>query len=281
METNKLGSSFRKRRVILRANGKRHQLSVNSSDSELEGSISKVRLNKVVDSKDIVTASGTVISRSTEAVNDTSSQRFGVVRDAVTKISVSDAQRITVAPYKRDGLEEGISDNKPQTSLRQMTDKIHPIEIPPPHNAFEASPISLAQRTWPQFNITKKLPPIAASHTAISTPGFGYEPLHSINSPLSNMGDQSLLLSPDFNASGPLQPLLTASARKGGRIPSADTDWSFDGKSQLESLFPDKLISIYIATWNMHNEKVWNTLQHVCMTLYCLLLNTRPNILIK
>jgi len=254
METDKPGPSFRKRRVILRANGKRHQVSVNSSDSELEGSISKVPLNKLVDSKDIVTTSGTVVSRSIEVVKDTSSQRLGVVRDAVTKISVSDAQQITVAPYKR----EDLSDTEPQASLRQLTDKVHPIEIPPPHDAFEASPTSLAQRTWPQFNVPKKLPPIAASHTTASTPGFGYEPLRSINSPLSNMGDQSLLLSPDLTASGPLQPLLTASARKGGRIPSADTDWSFDGNLQLENLFPDKLISIYIATWNMHNEKVWN-----------------------
>ena len=251
MEADQPGPSFRKRRVILRANGKRHQVSVNSSDSDLEGSISKVPFNEAVYSKD-VTATRTVISRNVGGVDDTSSQKLGVVRDTVTKINVSDAQRITVAPYKH----EGLSDTEPQASLRQLSDKVHPIEIPPPHNAFEASPTNLDQRTWPQFNLQKKLPPIAMSHTTASTPGFSYEPLHSINSPLSHMGDQSLLLSPDFNASGPLQPLLTASARKGGRIPSADTDWSFDGRSQLESLFPDKQISIYIATWNMHNEKV-------------------------
>ena len=249
LDDMEIGPSLRKRRVVLRANGKRHQVSVNASDSDLEGSVTKVPLNKAIDSKDVVTATEMIISRSVEAVDDTSP--LTQVRDSVTQVDVSYAQQITVAPYKH----EGLSDTESQPNIRQLTNKVHPIEMPPPQNAFETSPSNLDQRTWPQFNLPKKLPPLS-SRTTASTPGFSYEPLRSINSPLSNMGDQSLLMSPDFNSSGPLQPLLTASARKGGRIASADTDWSFDGKSQLESLFPDKLISIYIATWNMHNEKV-------------------------
>ena len=51
-------------------------------------------------------------------------------------------------------------------------------------------------------------------------------------------------------------PLLTSSLRKGGSKPSVDTKWERGGVEQLETYFPDHLIRIFTATWNMHEERV-------------------------
>ena len=51
-------------------------------------------------------------------------------------------------------------------------------------------------------------------------------------------------------------PLLTTDLRKGGRRPSVNTSWVFDGQRQLESCFLDGHAKVFVATWNMHEEKV-------------------------
>lgn len=249
METEKPGPSFGKRRVILRTNGKRKQVAlINDSDSsDLEEQLARLPVNHhVVNSKGTLSR---VVNGSTEDVgcNDTSLPQLN--NTAVTKPIVTDAWKATSYGSSTETLTKRKS--------RQVDSRVHPIRQALPHNAFEVNASSLEeQQTWPQVKPLKKLPPIRTS-TVVSTPGIGYESLRSAKTPMSLQGDHTLLLSsPEFNHSGPLQPLLTASARKGGRIPSADTDWSFDGQTQLESIFPDKQISIYIATWNMHNEKV-------------------------
>ena len=252
METENPGHSFGKRRVILRTNGKRKQVSLinNSDSSDLEEQLAKLPINhQAVDSKDTLRGN---IDRSTEDVrrSDTSLPRINSIASAVTKACASDVRKVTVMPNSHNNTMELFTKPKP----RQVNSLVHPIRQTLPHNAFEAS--LEEEQTWPQVKPPKKLPPIPAGMVA-STPAFGYEPVRSIKSSMSSRGERTLLLSsPEFNCSGPLQPLLTASARKGGRIASADTDWSFDGVSQLENILPDKQISIYIATWNMHNEKV-------------------------
>lgn len=50
--------------------------------------------------------------------------------------------------------------------------------------------------------------------------------------------------------------LSTAAARKGGRTTSADTEWSFDGLTQLHSIFPDQELTVFVGTWNMAEIKV-------------------------
>jgi hypothetical protein len=52
------------------------------------------------------------------------------------------------------------------------------------------------------------------------------------------------------------QPLLTTTARKGGRNVSADTVWDFNGPGLLESYFPDREVSVFVGTWNMGEMKV-------------------------
>ena len=247
METENPAPPFGKRRVILRTNGKRKQVSLinNSDSSDLEEQLAKLPINhQVVDCKDTLRGN---IDRSTEDVrrSDTSLPRINSIASAVTKACASDVRRVTVMPSSHNNTTELF------TRHRQVDSRVHPIRQSLPQNAFEAS--LEEQQTWPQIKPPKKLPPIPSGMVA-STPAFGHEPVRSI---MSSRGERTLLLSsPEFNCSGPLQPLLTASARKGGRFASADTDWSFDGESQLENIFPDKQISIYIATWNMHNEKV-------------------------
>lgn len=249
METENPDPSFRKRRVILRTNGKRKQVSlINDSDSsDLEEQLARLPINhhQAVGSKG--TLSG-IIDRSTEIVgrNDTSLPQQNI---AANKTIDSHLRRTHLTPDLYDSSTNIFTKQK----SRQVDVRIHPIRQTLPHNAFEVS--LEEQQTWPQAKPPKKLPPI---HTNVvgSTPVFGHEPLRSMKTPLTRQGSRTLLLSsPEFNHSGPLQPLLTASARKGGRIPSADTNWSFDGESQLENIFPEKQISVYIATWNMHNEK--------------------------
>lgn len=51
------------------------------------------------------------------------------------------------------------------------------------------------------------------------------------------------------------QPLLTTTARKGGRNVSADTVWDFNGPGLLESYFPDREVSVFVGTWNMGEMK--------------------------
>lgn len=252
METEKLGNAFGKRRVILRTNGKRKQVSLinNSDSSDLEEQLAKLSNH---DSKG---ALPDIINRNTENLgrNDTSSSLAPLNNGAVTRTSIEDLLKAAwTTPNSYDSNTELESLTK-----QKLNSRIHPIKQALPHNAFETNSCSLEEeQTWPQTKPPKKLPPIL-TNTVGSTPAFGYKPLRSIRTPNSSTrGERTLLLSsPEFNHSGPLQPLLTASARKGGRIPSADTDWSFDGELQLESIFPDKQISIYLATWNMHNEKV-------------------------
>ena len=253
METENPGPLFGKRRVILRTNGKRKQISLinNSESSDLEEQLAKLSINHhAVESKD--TSRG-IINRSTEDVgrSNTSLPRINSIASAVAKSLTSDVQKVTVTPnFHKNSTTELFTKHK----SRQVDSRVHPIRQTLPHNAFEATLDE--QQTWPQVKPPKKLPPIPTNVVA-STPAFGYEPLGSIKTPMSSHGERTLLLSsPELSHSGPLQPLLTASARKGGRIASADTDWSFDGELQLENIFPDKQLSIYIATWNMHNEKV-------------------------
>lgn len=50
--------------------------------------------------------------------------------------------------------------------------------------------------------------------------------------------------------------LSTSATRKGGRMASADTEWSFDGLSQLHSFFPDRELTVFVGTWNMAEIKV-------------------------
>lgn len=249
METENPAPSFGKRRVILRTNGKRKQVSlINDSDSsDLEEQLARLPVSH--------RAEGTtcrVIDRSTEDVgrkNRTSLPHLD--NNTMTKTSASDLRKTPFTPNSHNNNIEMFTKPKP----RQMDSRIHPIKQALPHNAFETS--LEEQKTWPQAKPPRKLPPIQANVVGSSTPAFGYEPLRSIKSPLNSHGDRTVLLSsPEFNQSGPLQSLLTASARKGGRIASADVDWSFDGDQQLENILPDKQISIYVATWNMHNEKV-------------------------
>jgi len=244
METENPGPSFGKKRVILRTNGKRRQVSlINDSDSsDLEEHLAKLPVNhRVVDSKDSICG---IINRSTEDIGRNNTSLPKLNSNAVT--SDSDVRRVTVTPNSYDSHTETFPKHNP----RLVNSRIHPIRQTPPQNAFEAN---WEQQTWPQAKPPRKLPPILTNSVG-NAPAFGHEP---IKSPMNSSGEHNLLLgSPAFNHSGPLQPLLTASARKGGRIPSADTNWSFDGESQLENIFPDKQISIYIATWNMHNEKV-------------------------
>lgn len=251
METENPGPSFGKRRVILRTNGKRKQVSlINDSDSsDLEEQLAKLPINHhPVNSK--TTLRG-IINRSTEDVVRRSNTSLPQLNSSVvTKTSDSSLRKANLTPNSCDSSTEIFTKYK----SRQVDSRVHPIRQTVPHNAFEAS--LEEEQTWPQAKPPRKLPPIL-TNVAGSTPAFGYEPLRSIKTPMSSHGERTLLLSsPEFNHSGPLQPLLTASARKGGRIPSAYTDWSFDGESQLENIFPDKQISVYIATWNMHNEKV-------------------------
>ena len=251
METENPGPSFGKRRVILRTNGKRKQVSlINDSDSsDLEEQLAKLPINhRAVGYKGTLRE---LVSRSTEDVGRNKTSLPPLNSSALTKSSDSDLRKANLTPNSCDSTTEIFTKHhKP----RQVDSRVHPIRQALPHNAFEAS--YEEEQTWPQARGPKKLPPIRTDVVG-STPAFGREPLRSIKTPMSSQGDHTLLLSsPDFNHSGPLQPLLTASARKGGRIPSADTDWSFDGELQLENVFPDKQISIYVATWNMHNEKV-------------------------
>ena len=57
--------------------------------------------------------------------------------------------------------------------------------------------------------------------------------------------------------SAPVPPLLTSDLRRGGRMPSVDGgSWDFDAEAQLENSFPDKHIQVYVATWNMQEQKV-------------------------
>ena len=251
METENPGPSFGKRRVILRTNGKRKQVSlINDSDSsDLEEQLAKLPINhRAVGSKGTLRE---LVSRSTEDVGRNKTSLPPLNSSALAKSSDSDLRKANLTPNSCDSTTEIFTKHhKP----RQVDSRVHPIRQALPHNAFEAS--YEEEQTWPQARGPKKLPPIRTDVVG-STPAFGRESLRSIKTPMSSHGDHTLLLSsPDFNHSGPLQPLLTASARKGGRIPSADTNWSFDGELQLENVFPDKQISIYVATWNMHNEKV-------------------------
>ena len=250
MEIKEPSPAFGKRRVILRTNGKRKQVSlINGSDSsDFEEQLAKLPINHlIVDSKDALRG---IINRSTEDVGRSNTSLPPLNNSVVAKISATDIRNAT---NSNDSSTEILTKQK----SRLVDSRVHPIRQALPHNAFEANSSTMEEQTWPSaVKPPKKLPPIHTS-TVGSTPAFGYEPLRSIKTPLSLQGDRTLLLSsPEFNHSGPLQPLLTASARKGGRIASADTDWSFDGEMQLESIFPDKHISVYIATWNMHNEKV-------------------------
>lgn len=50
-------------------------------------------------------------------------------------------------------------------------------------------------------------------------------------------------------------PLLTSSLRKGGIVPSVDTQWERGGLDELEAYFPDHRVRIFTATWNMHEER--------------------------
>ena len=59
-------------------------------------------------------------------------------------------------------------------------------------------------------------------------------------------------------------PLLTTDLRKGGRRPSANTSWVFDGQRQLESCFPDGHANVFVTTWNMHEEKVTSVVAQPC-----------------
>ena len=250
METENPGPSFGKRRVILRTNGKRKQVSlINDSDSsDLEEQLAKLPINhQGIGSKSTLLG---IVNRNTEDVCNNKTSLPPLNSTAVTKTSDSDFRKANLPLNSCDSTAEIFTKHRP----RQVDSRVHPIRQKLPHNAFEAS--HEEEQTWPQARAPKKLPPIRTGVVG-STPAFSHEPLRSIKTPMSSHGERTLLLSsPDFNHSGPLQPLLTASARKGGRIASADTDWSFDGELQLENVFPDKQISIYIATWNMHNEKV-------------------------
>ncbi len=84
--------------------------------------------------------------------------------------------------------------------------------------------------------------------------------LHSTSSSnTSSRQDTVRLLSSDSmtsTGSSWVTPLLTSLLRKGGRRPSVDTRWDLSGEDQLESCFPDKHIRVFVATWNMHEEKV-------------------------
>lgn len=60
--------------------------------------------------------------------------------------------------------------------------------------------------------------------------------------------------------------LSTAAARKGGRTTSADTEWSFDGLTQLHSIFPDQELTVFVGTWNMAEIKVRTC---VYVRMYC------------
>ena len=58
--------------------------------------------------------------------------------------------------------------------------------------------------------------------------------------------------------------LLTTDLRKGGRRPSANTSWLFDGQRQLESCFPNGHANVFVTTWNMHEEKVTSVVAQPC-----------------
>lgn len=57
-------------------------------------------------------------------------------------------------------------------------------------------------------------------------------------------------------SSSPLPSLLTTQLRKGGTLPSVETDWECDGVAVLEGILPDRELTVFVGTWNMHERKV-------------------------
>lgn len=83
-------------------------------------------------------------------------------------------------------------------------------------------------------------------------------PLSTTTSSSDDVFHSSLLdatLSPSGGAKGRAR-LSTTAARKGGRTASVDTEWSFDGLTQLQSLIPDQELTVFVGTWNMAEIKV-------------------------
>ena len=62
---------------------------------------------------------------------------------------------------------------------------------------------------------------------------------------------------------GQCPALLTSTARKGGRVPSADTVWENDAKSLMHSYFPDQEVTIFVGTWNMAEIKVTSAHRYI------------------
>ena len=57
-------------------------------------------------------------------------------------------------------------------------------------------------------------------------------------------------------ASSPLTPLSTSQMRKGGTLPSLNTDWSYDGDALLDSVLTERELVVFVGTWNMQECKV-------------------------
>lgn len=73
--------------------------------------------------------------------------------------------------------------------------------------------------------------------------------LYSTGSPSSGM----------LSLPSPLTPLLTTQMRKGGTLPSINTNWECDGEALLESAFPERELTVFVGTWNMQEHKVRRT----------------------
>ena len=150
---------------------------------------------------------------------------------------------------------EGDDDFSDQTRLAQSTPLIPPPTVRPmflsashltPSIYYDTSVLELGNNKK-QWNKGRRSNQVA--------------PLPNFNQRILPISQQLPLNSPSpfdthSSLSSPLPPLLTKSMRKGGSIPSANTDWGCDNISLLESILPDGVLKIFIGSWNMHEEKV-------------------------
>lgn len=152
---------------------------------------------------------------------------------------------------------EGDDDFSDQTRLAQSAPLIPPPTVRPmflsashltPSIYYDTSVLELGnnKKQWNKGRRSNQVAPLPNFNQRI-LPISQQIPLNS-TSPFDTHSTFSSL-------SSPLSPLLTKSMRKGGSIPSANTDWGCDNISLLESILPDGVLKIFIGSWNMHEEK--------------------------